>query len=87
MIIERLRFIRTLLGRDIPQLGITIPSEQLYRFWLMVAHYHGQSWNASEIADLKLERLVVIYPGEKDYVLDDRVHVRGLRNVADLTGA
>ena len=39
------------------------------------------------IADLRLERLVVIYPGEKDYVLDDRVHVRGLRNVADLTGA
>ena len=46
----RRQFIRTFLARDIPQLGITIPSEQLYRFWLMVAHYHGQSWNASEIA-------------------------------------
>jgi len=46
----RQQFIRTFLTRDIPQLGITIPSEQLRRFWLMVAHYHGQTWNASEIA-------------------------------------
>ena len=43
-------FIATYLERDIPQLGITVPSEQLRRFWLMVAHYHGQTWNASEIA-------------------------------------
>ena len=27
-----------------------MPAEQLYRFWLMVAHYHAQPWNASEIA-------------------------------------
>jgi len=46
----RQQFIRTFLTRDIPQLGITIPSEQLRRFWLMIAHYHGQNWNASEIA-------------------------------------
>ncbi len=46
----RQQFIRTFLTRDIPQLGITIPSEQLRRFWMMVAHYHGQTWNASEIA-------------------------------------
>jgi hypothetical protein len=39
------------------------------------------------IADLALERLVVIYPGERDYVLDERIHVRGLRNVDDLTSA
>lgn len=43
-------FIRTFLERDIPQLGITIPSETLRRFWTMVAHYHGQVWNASEFA-------------------------------------
>jgi hypothetical protein len=42
-------FIRTFLTRDIPQLGITIPAEHLRRFWLMLAHYHGQVWNASEI--------------------------------------
>ena len=43
-------FIRTFLERDIPQLGITIPAETLRRFWMMVAHYHGQVWNAAEFA-------------------------------------
>lgn len=43
-------FVRTFLERDIPQLGITIPSETLRRFWTMVAHYHGQTWNAAEFA-------------------------------------
>jgi uncharacterized protein len=43
-------FIRTFLERDIPQLGITIASETLRRFWTMVAHYHGQVWNAAEFA-------------------------------------
>ena len=43
-------FIRTFLERDIPQLGITIPSGTLDRFWAMLAHYHGQIWNASEFA-------------------------------------
>ena len=42
-------FIRTFLERDIPQLGITIPSAAMRRFWTMLAHYHGQIWNASEI--------------------------------------
>jgi predicted AAA+ superfamily ATPase len=46
----RQQFMRTLLTRDLPQLGISIPAEQLRRFWLMLAHYHGQLWNASEIA-------------------------------------
>jgi hypothetical protein len=43
-------FIRTFLERDIPQLGITIPAETLRRFWTMVAHYHGQVWNAAQFA-------------------------------------
>lgn len=43
-------FIRTFLERDIPQLGITIRSSTLYRFWQMLAHYHGQTWNSSEFA-------------------------------------
>lgn len=43
-------FIRTFLERDIPQLGITIPAETLRRFWTMVAHYHGQVWNAADFA-------------------------------------
>lgn len=43
-------FLRTFLERDIPQLGITIPSETLRRFWTMIAHYHGQVWNAAQLA-------------------------------------
>ncbi len=43
-------FIRTFLERDIPQLGITIPAETLRRFWTMVAHFHGQVWNAAQFA-------------------------------------
>ena len=40
-------FIRTFLERDIPQLGITIPTAAMRRFWTMLAHWHGQTWNAS----------------------------------------
>jgi hypothetical protein len=43
-------FIRTFLERDIPQLGIAIPAAAMRRFWTMLAHYHGQTWNASELA-------------------------------------
>ena len=43
-------FIRTFLERDIPQLGISIPSETLRRFWTMIAHYHGRVWNAAQFA-------------------------------------
>jgi len=43
-------FIRTFLERDLPQLGITIGSAALRRFWTMLAHYHGQTWNSSEFA-------------------------------------
>jgi predicted AAA+ superfamily ATPase len=46
----RENFIRTFLERDIPQLGITIASETLRRFWTMVAHYHGRVWNAAQFA-------------------------------------
>jgi predicted AAA+ superfamily ATPase len=43
-------FIRTFLERDIPQLGITIPAATMRRFWTMLAHYHGQTWNGAELA-------------------------------------
>lgn len=42
-------YIKTFLERDIPELGIKIPPEQLRRFWMMLAHYHGNIFNASEI--------------------------------------
>jgi predicted AAA+ superfamily ATPase len=43
-------FIRTFLERDLPQLGITIRSTTLRRFWTMLSNYHGQIWKASEFA-------------------------------------
>jgi uncharacterized protein len=46
----RRQFLQTFLERDIPQLGIEIPAAALRRFWNMVAHYHGQIWNAAELA-------------------------------------
>ena len=42
-------FIRTFFERDIPQLGISIPAAAMRRFWTMLAHWHGQTWNASEL--------------------------------------
>ncbi len=42
-------YITTFLERDIPNLGFSIPPNQLRRFWLMLAHYHGQIFNASEL--------------------------------------
>ena len=46
----RADFVRTFLERDVPQLGIAIPSATLDRFWSMLAHYHAQVWNGSELA-------------------------------------
>ena len=43
-------FIRTFLERDIPQLGFMIPAAAMRRFWTMLAHYHGQTWNATKLA-------------------------------------
>ncbi|MGH7469671.1 MAG: ATP-binding protein [Longimicrobiales bacterium] len=46
----REQFVHTLLERDLPQLGIRIPAAALLRFWRMLAHYHGNIWNAAEPA-------------------------------------
>ncbi len=46
----RKNFISTLLERDFPQWGVRVPSITLQRFWTMLAHYHGQTWNAAEPA-------------------------------------
>lgn len=46
----RREFIQTFLERDLPQLGIAIPARALQRFWTMLAHYHGNIWNAAEPA-------------------------------------
>lgn len=46
----RRELVRTYLERDVPALGLRLPAPTLRRFWMMVAHYHGQIWNASELA-------------------------------------
>jgi hypothetical protein len=46
----RREFVRTFLERDLPQLGVNIAAAALLRFWTMVAHYHGNVWNAAEPA-------------------------------------
>lgn len=46
----RSSYIRTVLERDVPQLGYSIPAAALGRFWAMLAHCHGQIWNAAEPA-------------------------------------
>lgn len=46
----RREFIQTFLERDIPQFGFSIPATTLLRFWTMLAHYHGQTWNAAQVA-------------------------------------
>jgi hypothetical protein len=43
-------FVQTYLERDLPTLGIRVPSAQLRRFWQMLAHWHGEIWNASAFA-------------------------------------
>jgi hypothetical protein len=43
-------FIRTFLERDILEFGANIPAPVLRRLWSMVAHYHGQIWNSSEVS-------------------------------------
>lgn len=43
-------FVRTFLERDVPQFGFNIPATSLFRFWTLLAHYHGQIWNAAAAA-------------------------------------
>lgn len=45
--IWRKNFIQMFLERDLRQYGINIPAVSLHRFWTMLAHSHGQIWNAA----------------------------------------
>lgn len=62
-------YITTYLERDVPQLGIRVPARTLRRFWMMLAHYHGQILNFSElgrafgISDMTVRRYVEILEG------------------------
>jgi len=70
-------FIKSYLETDIPQLGIRIPAQQLRRFWTMIAHSHGQLWNASKIAG----SLGISAPTVMSYldILEETFIVRQLR--------
>lgn len=46
----RRSFVQTIVERDLPDFGISLPPLQLLRLWTMLAHYHGQIWNAAEPA-------------------------------------
>ena len=46
----RRQFIQTFVERDLPQLGFNIPATAMRRFWGMLAHFHGQIWNAADPA-------------------------------------
>jgi len=70
-------FIRTLLERDLPQWGVRVSATALRRFWTMLAHYHGQTWNAAEPA----RALGVSEPTTRHYLdlLSDALMVRQLQ--------
>ena len=44
----RQSFLRAFVERDLPMLGVNIAADTMRRFWTMLAHHHGQLWNASE---------------------------------------
>lgn len=47
----RMNFIETFLERDLARAGIRVNAAAMRRFWQMLAQYHGQTWNGSEIGN------------------------------------
>ena len=43
-------YIQTVLERELPLLGVRVPSARLYRFWSMLTSVHGQLLNVSTLA-------------------------------------
>lgn len=43
-------FIATFLERDLAMQGIQLPASSMYRFWVMLSHFHGQVLNYQELA-------------------------------------
>jgi uncharacterized protein len=62
-------FLLTFVERDVPALGFALPASGLSRFWAMLAHWHGQIWNGSElgrslgIADTTVRRWLDVLTG------------------------
>jgi uncharacterized protein len=70
-------YIATFLSRDLAQLGVSVPAATMRRFWTMLAHYHGQTWNGAELA----RALGVSQPTVRRYVdaLTDALMIRQLQ--------
>ncbi|USO02720.1 MAG: ATP-binding protein [Alphaproteobacteria bacterium] len=68
---------KTFLERDIPSFGFQIAPSKMRRFWMMLAHYHGQIMNASEIGN----SLDISHKTVKHYVdiLSDTLMIRVLQ--------
>lgn len=43
-------FARLVIERDMPALGLNVSLPAMLRFWAMLAHWHGQVWNAADPA-------------------------------------
>jgi predicted AAA+ superfamily ATPase len=69
-------YITTFLERDLTVLGFRLPSTTMRRFWTMLAHYHGQTWNGAELA----RALAISEPSVRRYLdaLTDALVVRQL---------
>ena len=70
-------YIATFLERDLGGLGFRLPPTMMRRFWTMLAHYHGQTWNGAELA----RALGVSAPTVRHYLdsLTDSLMVRQLQ--------
>lgn len=70
-------YITTFLQRDLAALGFGMPAQTMRRFWSMLAHYHGQTWNGADLA----RSIDVSQPTVRRYVdaLTDALVVRQLQ--------
>ena len=73
----RKAYVTTFLERDVPALGIDLAATTLRRFWMMLAHWHGNVFNASELA----RSLDVSAPTVRRYldILDGTFMIRTLQ--------
>lgn len=69
-------FVASFLERDLPQWGFRVNATQTRRFWTMLAHVHGQIWNAATLS----RSLGVSTPTVRHYLdlLTDMLIVRQL---------
>lgn len=62
-------FIQSFVEKDLPSHGMSLPPLTLFRFWTMLAHYHGQVWNAAEparslgVSEMTIKRYLDVLTG------------------------